>query len=157
MGAQEALADLELTLPDLPARLNNYLWFKEAGDLVWISGQGPRNPDGSFIAGKVGRDFSTDEAYQHARRVGLDLLAVAQEAAGSLDRVQVVKLLGMVNATPEFAEHGAVIDGCSDLLVAVLGENGRHARASVGMGSLPGQITVEIEAIIRIVDDAQSR
>jgi enamine deaminase RidA (YjgF/YER057c/UK114 family) len=157
MGAQEALADLELTLPNLPERLNNYLWFKEAGDLIWISGQGPRNPDGSFITGKVGRDFSTEEAYQHARLVGLDVLAVAREAAGSLDRVQVVKLLGMVNATTDFAEHGAVIDGCSDVLVAVLGENGRHARASVGMGSLPGQITLEVEAIIRIVDDTQSR
>jgi enamine deaminase RidA (YjgF/YER057c/UK114 family) len=152
MGATEALADLGLTLPELPERLANYLWFRQAHDLIWISGQGPRNPDGSFISGKVGRDFSLDEAYKHARLVGLDLLAIAREAAGSLDRVGVVKLLGMVNATPDFAEHGKVIDGCSDLLVAVLGEDGRHARASVGMSSLPGQITVEIEAIIRVLD-----
>jgi enamine deaminase RidA (YjgF/YER057c/UK114 family) len=152
MGATEALADLGLTLPELPERLANYLWFRRARDLIWISGQGPRNPDGSFISGKVGRDFSLDEAYQHARLVGLDVLAIAREAAGSLDRVGVVKLLGMVNATPDFAEHGKVIDGCSDLLVAVLGEDGRHARASVGMSSLPGQITVEIEAIIRVLD-----
>jgi enamine deaminase RidA (YjgF/YER057c/UK114 family) len=152
MGATEALADLGLTLPELPDRLANYLWFRQARDLIWISGQGPRNPDGSFISGKVGRDFSLHEAYQHARLVGLDLLAIAREAVGSLDRVGVVKLLGMVNATPDFAEHGKVIDGCSDLLVAVLGEDGRHARASVGMSSLPGQITVEIEAIIRVLD-----
>jgi enamine deaminase RidA (YjgF/YER057c/UK114 family) len=79
-------------------------------------------------------------------------LAVSREAAGSLDKIDVVKLLGMVNADPEFADHGKVIDGCSDLLVEVLGERGRHARASVGMGSLPGQITVEIEAIVRLVE-----
>jgi enamine deaminase RidA (YjgF/YER057c/UK114 family) len=89
--------------------------------------------------------------YGHARLVGLDLLAVVREAAGSLDTVEVIKLLGMVNAVPEFADHGKVIDGCSDLLVAVLGEAGRHARASVGMGSLPGQITVEIEAVVRLL------
>jgi enamine deaminase RidA (YjgF/YER057c/UK114 family) len=152
MDAEQTLRELGLTLPELPERVANYLWFKQAGDLVWISGQGPRNQDGSFITGKVGRDYSLAEAYQHARLVGLDLLAVARHAAGSLNRVQVVKLLGMVNATSEFADHGLVIDGCSDLLVDVLGERGRHARASVGMGSLPGQISIEIEAIIRLVD-----
>jgi enamine deaminase RidA (YjgF/YER057c/UK114 family) len=152
MSAEHVLSDLGLELPGLPVRIANYLWFKQVGDLIWISGQGPRNPDGSFITGKVGRDYSLDEAYEHARLVGLDLLAVAREAAGELDRVDVIKLLGMVNATPDFADHGLVIDGCSDLLVEVLGERGRHARASVGMGSLPGQITVEIEAIIRVVD-----
>jgi enamine deaminase RidA (YjgF/YER057c/UK114 family) len=153
MDAEQALKELGLTLPEQPERLANYLWFKQAGDLVWISGQGPRNPDGSFITGKVGRDYGLEQAYQHTRLVGLDLLAVARLATGSLNRVQVIKLLGMVNATPDFADHGLVIDGCSDLLVEVLGEDGRHARASVGMGSLPGQITVEIEAIIRVVDD----
>jgi enamine deaminase RidA (YjgF/YER057c/UK114 family) len=151
MSAELALQDLGLALPDLPERLANYLWFKQAGDLAWISGQGPRNADGSFITGKVGRDFTLEEAYGHARLVGLDLLAVAREAAGSLDKVEVVKLLGMVNAVPDFSDHGKVIDGCSDLLVSVLGEAGRHARASVGMGSLPGQITVEIEAVIRLL------
>lgn len=149
--AEQALEELGLRLPELPERLANYLWFKQAGDLIWISGQGPRKPDGSFITGKVGSDHSLEDAYGHARLVGLDLLAVANEAAGSLDRVEIVKLLGMVNATPDFGEHGKVIDGCSDLLVEVLGERGRHARASVGMGSLPGQLTVEIEAIIRVL------
>jgi enamine deaminase RidA (YjgF/YER057c/UK114 family) len=151
MSAELALKDLGLALPELPERLANYLWFKWAGDLVWISGQGPRNADGSFITGKVGRDFTLEEAYEHARLVGLDLLAVAREAVGSLDKVEVVKLLGMVNAVPDFNDHGKVIDGCSDLLVAVLGDAGRHARASVGMGSLPGQITVEIEAVVRVL------
>jgi len=150
MRAEQALARAGLALPQLPERLANYLWYRQAGDLVWISGQGPRRPDGSFITGKVGRDYSLEQAYQHARLAGLDLLAIAREAAGALDRVEVIKVLGMVNATPEFAEHGKVVDGCSDLLVEVLGEAGRHARASVGMGSLPGQISVEIEAIIRV-------
>lgn len=152
MSAEQALVDLGLTLPALPERLANYLWFKQAGDLIWISGQGPRDKVGVFITGKVGRDFTLEDAYGHARLVGLDLLAVAREAAGSLDKIEIVKLLGMVNAVPEFADHGKVIDGCSDLLVEVLGEAaGRHARASVGMGSLPGQITVEIEAVVRVV------
>jgi hypothetical protein len=82
MSAELALKDLGLALPELPTRLANYLWFKQAGDLVWISGQGPRHVDGSFITGKVGRDFTLEEAYGHARLVGLDLLAVAREAAG---------------------------------------------------------------------------
>jgi enamine deaminase RidA (YjgF/YER057c/UK114 family) len=90
-----------------------------------------------------------DRVYGHARLVGLDLLAVAREAAGSLDNIDVVKLVGMVNADPGFTDHDKVIDGCSDLLVEVLGST--RARASVGMGSLPGQITVEIEAIVRLI------
>ena len=150
MTAEAKIAELGLSLPAVAAPVANYLPFKQAGDLAWISGQGPRRPDGTFFSGKVGRDFTRAEAYDHARLVGLDLLAVARQAAGSLDRVEFVKLLGMVNAVPEFGDHGLVIDGCSDLLVEVLGERGRHARASVGMGSLPSQLTVEIEAIIRI-------
>jgi enamine deaminase RidA (YjgF/YER057c/UK114 family) len=152
MSTQEKLDELGITLPELPPRIANYLWYKRAGDLIWISGQGPREPDGSFVTGKVGRDYTREEAYDHARLVGLDLLAVAAAAAGTLDRVDVIKLLGMVNAVPDFDEHGLVIDGCSDLLVEVLGdERGGHARASVGMGSLPGQITVEIEGMIRVL------
>jgi enamine deaminase RidA (YjgF/YER057c/UK114 family) len=151
MAPEEKLQELGLVLPDLPERIANYLLFKRSGKLVWISGQGPRLQDGSFVTGKVGLDYSLEEAYEHARLVGLDLLAVARAAAdGNLDRVEFVKLLGMVNAAPDFAEHGKVIDGCSDLLVEVFGEAGRHARASVGMGSLPGQITVEIEAVIAL-------
>ena len=152
MTALENLKNLGVTLPDLPPVLANYLWYKPAGDLIWISGQGPRKPDGSFVTRKVGSDYTLKQAYDHARLVGLDLLAVVQAAAGSLDKVDIVKVLGMVNASPDFAEHGKVIDGCSDLLVEVLGaERGRHARASAGMGSLPGQITVEIEAVVRVL------
>ena len=101
--------------------------------------------------GKVGKDVDVKQAYDDARLVGLQLLALMKEAAGGdLARVEVLKLLGMVNATPEFGQHPEVINGCSDLLVEVLGESGRHARSAVGMGSLPRNISVEIEAIIRI-------
>jgi enamine deaminase RidA (YjgF/YER057c/UK114 family) len=93
---------------------------------------------------------SVEQAYEHARMVGLGLLAAAKAAAGDLARVEVLKVLGMVNAVPEFTDHPKVINGCSDLFVAVLGERGRHARSAVGMGSLPMSITVEIEAVMCI-------
>ena len=151
MSAEDNLKQLGLTLPEMPAPIANYVRFKRVGDLVFLSGQGPRRPDGSNHTGKVGADVTWEQAYEHAKLTGLGLLAAMKQAAGSLDRVEVVKLLGMVNATPDFADHPKVINGCSDLLVAVLGENGRHARSAVGMGSLPNNITVEIEAIIRVL------
>jgi len=151
MSAEDNLKKLGLSLPDLPMPLANYVSFKRAGDLVFLSGQGPREEDGSFARGKVGKDVTVEEAYEHAKIVGLGLLATAKAAAGSLDRVEMLKLLGMVNAVPEFTQHPQVINGCSDLFVAVLGENGRHARSAVGMGSLPSQITVEIEVVMRVL------
>jgi len=151
MSAEQKLAELGLTLPQLPKPIGNYVPFKRAGDLIFLSGQGPRRPDGSPITGKVGRDVTVEEAYEHARLIGLGLLAAAKLAAGDLDKVEVLKVLGMVNAVPEFKDQPKVINGCSDLFVAVLGERGRHARSAVGMGSLPNQISVEIEAIMRVV------
>ena len=147
---EDNLAKLGITLPVMPAPIANYVRFKQVGDLVFLSGQGPRKPDGSNHTGKVGRDFTWEEAYEHAKLTGIGLLSAMKEAAGSLDRVEVVKVLGMVNAVPEFADHPKVINGCSDLFVAVLGDKGRHARSAVGMGSLPGNITVEIEVIIKV-------
>lgn len=151
MSAEQKLKDLGLVLPTLAAPMANYVRFRKADDLVFLSGQGPRNPDGSIPNGKVGKEFTTEQAYDFARNTGLGLLAAMKEAAGSLDKVEVVKLLGMVNAVPEYGDQPKVINGCSDLLVAVLGENGRHARSAVGMGSLPGNMPVEIEAIIRVL------
>ncbi len=145
------LAALGLTLPALPTPLANYVPFRMDGSTIYCSGQGPRKPDGSMHVGKVGAGaVSVEEAYQHAQLVGLQLLAVARAAAGSLAKVQVVKVLGMVNGLPDFADQPKVINGCSDLFVNVLGEWGKHARSAVGMGSLPGNITVEIEAIFRL-------
>jgi enamine deaminase RidA (YjgF/YER057c/UK114 family) len=151
MSAEENLKKLGLSLPDMPSPIANYVRFKRAGDMVYLSGQGPRRADGSSATGKVGANVAWEEAYEHARLTGLGLLAAMKEAAGgNLDRVEVIKVLGMVNATPDFGDHPKVINGCSDLFVAVLGDKGRHARSAVGMGSLPNGITVEIEAIVRI-------
>ncbi|MCU4182310.1 RidA family protein [Bosea sp. BH3] len=151
MSAEQKLKDLGLALPTLAAPMANYVRFKKVGDLVFLSGQGPRNADGSIPNGKVGKEFTTEQAYEFAKNTGLGLLAAMKEAAGSLDKVEVIKLLGMVNAVPEYGDQPKVINGCSDLLVAVLGDNGRHARSAVGMGSLPGNMPVEIEAIIRVL------
>ncbi len=152
MTPEEKLKALGLTLPNVPTPVANYVPFKVHGNTIYLSGQGPRKPEGGYHLGKVGRDVTVEQAYEHAKLVGLGLLAVAKMAAGDLSRVEVVKLLGMVNAVPEFADQPKVINGCSDLLVEVLGERGRHARSAVGMGSLPNNMTVEIEAIMRIVD-----
>lgn len=152
MTPDEKLAKLGLALPQVPSPIANYVPFKRNGNTIYISGQGPRKPDGAMHTGKVGRDVTVEEAYGHARGIGLQLLAIAKLAAGDLGKVEALKLLGMVNGMPDFADHPKVINGCSDLLVDVLGDRGRHARSAVGMGSLPGNITVEIEAIFRIID-----
>lgn len=151
MTPYERLKELGLTLPTAATPMANYVPFVMVNGLLYLSGQGPRRADGSLCTGKVGSDVSAEEAYQHAQLTGLNLLAVAHLALGDLARVrQVVKLLGMVNAVPTFGDHPKVINGCSDLFVNVLGDAGRHARSAVGMGSLPGNISVEIEAILQI-------
>jgi enamine deaminase RidA (YjgF/YER057c/UK114 family) len=152
MSADEKLAELGLELPNVPTPLGNYIPFRRDGDVIYLAGQGPRRLDGTLITGKVGRDVTAEQAYEHARLVGLGLLSAAKQAAGSLDQIEVLKVLGMVNAVPEFGDHPQVINGCSDLFVSVLGARGRHARSAVGMGSLPNGITVEIEAIMRVVE-----
>ncbi len=152
MTPEEKLAQLGLTLPALRTPSANYLPFKVDGRTIYLAGQGPRQPDGSYFIGKVGRDFTWQQAYEHARLVGLGLLAAAKAAAGELSRVEPLKMLGMVNAVPEFGDHPKVINGCSDLFVEVFGDRGRHARSAVGMGSLPNGMTVEIEGVMRITD-----
>ena len=152
MTPEEKLKALGLTLPPLRTPIANFVPFKLDGKTIYVSGQGPAKPDGSYYIGKVGRDFTWQEAYEHAKLVGLGLLAAAKAAAGNLARVETLKLLGMVNATPDFVDPPKVINGCSDLLVEVLGERGRHARSAVGMASLPNGMSVEIEAVLRIVD-----
>lgn len=152
MSPEAKLAKLGLVLPAVPTPVANYVPFKRDGTTIYLSGQGPRRADGSMCTGIVGRDVTVEQAYEHARLVGLGLLAAAKLAAGDLGKVEVLKLLGMVNGIPEFTDQPKVINGCSDLFVEILGERGRHARSAVGMGSLPGNITVEIEAILRVVE-----
>ena len=151
MSAEEKLAELGLKLPQIPTPLANYVPYRRDGNTLYLSGQGPRHPGGVYT-GKVGRDVTVEQAYEHAKIIGLGLLATAKAAAGSLDKIEVLKVLGMVNGVPEFGDHPKVINRGSDLFVAVLGERGRHARSAVGMGSLPNNITVEIEAVMRIVE-----
>lgn len=152
MSAEDRLAALGHTLPTVGKPLFNYVPFRRAGDIAFLSGQVPRLADGTVIAGKVGAEMSVEEAQKAAILCGLHLLAVAKVAAGSLEKVEVLKIFGMVNATPEFGQQPKVIDACSNLMVEVLGERGRHARSAVGMGSLPSNVPVEIEAVIRILD-----
>jgi enamine deaminase RidA (YjgF/YER057c/UK114 family) len=151
MSAEKRLKQLGIDLGTVSAPVANYVNAVRTGNLLFLAGKGPRAVEGKRPQGKVGRDFSAEEAYQHARTVGMDLLAVMRAELGSLDRVKrVVKVLGMVNAVPEFQDHPKVINGCSDLFVEVLGEAGKHARSAVGMGSLPMGIPVEIECIVEI-------
>jgi enamine deaminase RidA (YjgF/YER057c/UK114 family) len=148
MSHEAKLAELGIELPAVPPPAGNYVHAVRTGNLLYLAGKGPIDGD---ARGKVGADVSTEDAYQHARQVGLTLLAVMKQELGSLDKVkQIVKVLGMVNAAPDFGQQPAVINGCSDLFVEVLGDAGRHARSAVGMGSLPNQITVEIEVIVEV-------
>ena len=152
MSAEKRLKALGIELGKVSAPVANYVNAVRTGNLLFLAGKGPR-PDasGKRPAGKVGREYTVEQAYQHARTVGIDLLAVMRSELGSLDRVKrVVKLLGMVNGTPEFTDHPRVINGCSDLFVEVFGDAGRHARSAVGMGSLPMAIPVEIECIVEV-------
>lgn len=152
MTPEAKLAEMGLSLPQVPKPVANYVPFKISGNTLYLSGQGPRRNDGTMMTGKVGKDVTVEQAYEHAKLVGLGLLAAAKAAVGDLSRIEALKLLGMVNAVPDFTEQPRVINGCSDLFVAVLGERGRHARSAVGMGSLPNNISVEIEAVMRIHD-----
>ena len=146
--SEKRLKELGIELPAVTPPVANYVNAVRTGNLLFLAGKGP----GGSASGKLGREFTVEQGYQHARSVGLALLAVMKQELGSLDRVKrVVKVLGMVNGTPEFTDQPKVINGCSDLFVEVLGERGRHARSAVGMGSLPNGMTVEIEAVMRIV------
>ncbi len=144
------LEALGLILPEVPTPVANYVPYKFAGPLLFLSGQVPRGADGKPYAGKLGADVTIEEGQAHARLCALQLIAVAKAAVGDLSRVSVVKLLGMVNGAPDFADHPKVVNGASDLFVEVFGDEGRHARSAVGMGSLPSRVTVEVEAVLYV-------
>lgn len=152
MSAEARLKELKLELPPAPKPAGVYKPLVVSGGMAYVSGHGPLKPDGSMITGRVGQDVDKDGGYQAARQVGLTILATLKANLGSLDKVKrLVKTLGMVNAVADFKEHPAVINGYSDLMREVFGaDNGVGARSAVGMGSLPGNITVEIEAIFEV-------
>ena len=154
MSPEQRLKELNIQLPDVATPIANFVMWQQVGNLLYLSGQGPRRPDGSIPVGRLGLNYSVEQGYADARQIGLQILATVRKAVGSLDRIEaVVKLLGMVNAEPDFGQHPKVINGCSDLLVEVLGERGKHARSAVGMGSLPNGMPVEIEVIIQVKVD----
>ncbi|QDT56119.1 Endoribonuclease L-PSP [Caulifigura coniformis] len=151
MAAEARIAELKLQLPNPPKPGGVYKPVVQVGNVCYVSGHGPLKVDGTLITGKVGAEVTEEQAKEAARITGLALLASLRAHLGSLDRVvQLVKSLGMVNAVPEFGRHPAVINGYSELMRDIFGENGVGARSAVGMGSLPGNISVEIEAIFEV-------
>jgi enamine deaminase RidA (YjgF/YER057c/UK114 family) len=150
---EERLAALGLALPEIPAAIANYVPAVRSGNLVFLAGQIARGPDGKFLAGKVGRDLTEAEGAAAARTCALQLLAVLKAEVGELSRVQrIVRVGGFVNCTEDFTAQPKVVNGASDLLVAVFGDAGRHARAAVGVNALPAGAPVEIELIAEVRD-----
>lgn len=151
MSVAERLSELGITIGTPGRPVANYVGAVRTGNLVFVSGHGPRRPEGGNVTGKVGRELTTEQGYEAAKLCMLACLASLQAEIGDLGRVRrIVKLLGMVNCTEDFPEQPQVINGASDLLVAIFGDNGRHARSAVGMQMLPGNISVEIEMIVEV-------
>jgi enamine deaminase RidA (YjgF/YER057c/UK114 family) len=148
---KKRLKELGIELPIVSPPVATYVNAVRVGNLIYLSGKGPLKADGTSITGKVGKQVSIEVGQEAARLTGLQLLAALQAEIGSLNKVKkIVKVLGMVNCDSDFTQHPLVINGFSDLMVEVLGERGKHARSAVGMGSLPGNISVEIEMIVAV-------
>lgn len=156
MQIEKRLAEMGLTLPPAPTPVANYVPAVRTGNLLFVSGHGPgvvKDGKVEYLRGKVGRDLTVEQGYEAAKQVMLNLLQSIKGAIGDLDKVRrVVKVLGFVNCTEDFADHPKVINGASDLLVALYGERGRHARSAVGMQQLPFGIAVEIEMVVEVED-----
>jgi enamine deaminase RidA (YjgF/YER057c/UK114 family) len=151
MAVDQRLKELGITIGPPGRPVANYVGAVRAGNLVFVSGHGPRRPEGGAVTGKLGRDLTTAQGYEAARLCMLACLASLQAEIGDLNRVRrIVKLLGMVNCTEDFGEQPQVINGASDLLVSIFGEQGRHARSAVGMQMLPNNIAVEVEMVVEI-------
>lgn len=150
---EEKLLQMGITLPATPNPAANYVNAVRTGNLIFLAGKGPGMPDGKYITGKVGVDLTVEQGYEAAKRVAINQLAVLKHELGDLGKVKrVVKVLGMINSAPDFTEHSKVMNGFSDMMVAVFGEAGKHARSSVGMCSLPFNIAVEVELIVEVED-----
>jgi len=148
---EQKMTVMGLQLPAMSKPMANYVRYVQAGNLIFLAGHGPTRTDGSQITGKLGKDMSIEQGYDAAKVTALNLLATLKEAVGDLSKVKrIVKVNGYVNSTPEFIDHPKVINGCSDLLVALFGEKGKHARAAMGMVALPSNIAVEIEMVVEV-------
>ncbi|WP_446050775.1 RidA family protein [Zobellia laminariae] len=147
------LLELGIELSEPSAPMANYVNAVRVGNLIFLAGKGPTKPDGENITGKLGKDLTIEEGYEAARITGINQISVLKMELGDLKKVKrIVKVRGMVNAVPDFTDQPKVINGYSDLMVAVFGERGKHARAAVGMGSLPANIAVEVEMIVEVED-----
>jgi enamine deaminase RidA (YjgF/YER057c/UK114 family) len=151
MSAEQRVKDLALDLPSPPTSAGNYVPGVQTGNLLFLSGCVSRRADGSAITGKLGADLGVEQGYEAARVAGIAMLSRIRQVVGSLDRVaRIVKVLGMVNAAPDFIQQPKVIDGFSDLMAEVFGETGRGARAAVGMATLSGGMAVEVEMVVEL-------
>jgi enamine deaminase RidA (YjgF/YER057c/UK114 family) len=147
----QKLDSMGLKLPPTSTPIANYVKFVRTGNLVYTSGHGPTTIDGNLITGKLGADLTIEQGYQAAKVTGLQLLATLQQAIGDLGKVKrIVKVLGMVQCTDDFKDQPKVMNGFSDLMVAVFGDKGRHARSAVGMNALPNGMAVEIEMVVEV-------
>ena len=145
------LKDLGITLTEPSKPVANYVKAVRTGNLIFLAGHAPVKPDGSYVTGKVGRDLTVEQGYEAAKLTAISLLSTLKAEVGDFNKVKrVVKVLGMVNCHSDFGDHPKVINGCSDLFVAVFGDKGKHARSSVGMNSLPMNTSVEIEIIVEV-------
>lgn len=144
--------DIELSTPSAPVA--NYVNAVRTGNLIFLAGKGPLKADGENITGKLGTDLTIEQGYEAARITGINQLSVLKAELGNLNKVKrIVKVKGMVNSIPDFKDHPKVVNGYSDLMVEVFGDRGKHARAAVGMGSLPSNIAVEIEMVVEVFED----
>lgn len=151
MSVKEKLEELGIQIPGVAPPVATYVPTVRTGNLVFVAGTVPRREDGSWITGKLGQDLSVEQGYEAARMVAISILASLQSAVEDLEKVtQIVRLFCMVNCTPDFTQQPQIANGASDLFVAIFGERGRHARAAVGMNSLPNNAAVEIEAIVEV-------
>jgi len=148
------LAELGYQLPPPPEPVGNYLSATRSGNIMWMAGVGSRRADGSSITGKLGAELSVDQGYEAARWCALNLLARMKAELGDLDKVtRILKVVGMVNSAPNFAEQARVVDGASDLFVDLYGDRGRHSRSAPGMGALPGGTAVIVECVIELASE----
>jgi enamine deaminase RidA (YjgF/YER057c/UK114 family) len=153
MQIETKLKEMGVELPPAVTPVANYVPAVRTGNLIFLSGHGPLKEDGSLITGKLGSDLTTEQGYEAARRIAIGLLGSLKASIGDLDKVKrVVKLLGLVNCTADFADQPKVINGASDLFVEIFGEKGKHARSAVGTNALPSNIAVEIEMIVEVED-----
>ena len=150
---EERLRELNITLPTPPQPVANYVNGVRAGNLIFLAGKGPKYPDGRELTGKLGGNITIDQGYEGARQTAINQLSVLKEMLGDLNKVKrIVKVLGLVNSSPNFIDQPKVVNGFSDLMVDVFGEKGKHARAAVGVNSLPRGQAVEIELVVEVYD-----